>query len=205
MPKIVDHDQRRSEIAQALWQVIHERGIEGVSFRAVAEAAGVSVGRVQHYFTDKESLIHHGCRHMVAAAENAYGPDLDDPDPGRARAALLNLLCAPVPSREDFRKGAAVWAAYQARAVSDPGIAETVVDATAGRRRALAALLTTARGHGRDNECSERRTGADALLLAALSEGLAQRVLVGELPAEEAIGLIRAEVDRLLPHRAADG
>lgn len=193
MPRIVDHEQRRSELAQALWQVIYERGIDGVSFRAVAEAAGVSVGRVQHYFADKEELIHHGCRHMVTAAEAAFGPDPGDPDPGRARAALLDLLRSPVPQDETFRQGAAVWAAYQAKAVSDPGIAEIVVDAAAGRRRILSTLLTTARGGG------GQETGTDALLLAALSEGLAQRVLVGELPAEEALGMIAAEVDRLLP------
>ena len=48
MPKVVDHEQRRSEITMALWLVIYEEGIDGVSFRAVARAAGVSVGRVQH-------------------------------------------------------------------------------------------------------------------------------------------------------------
>ena len=60
MPKIVDHAQRRTEIVHALWQVIYLKGIDGVSFRSVAEAAGISVGRVQHYFPSRSELILEG-------------------------------------------------------------------------------------------------------------------------------------------------
>src|SRR5690625_2815459 len=56
MPRIVDHAARRTEIVYALWAVIHEKGLDSVSFRAVAEAAGVSIGRIQHYFASKEEL-----------------------------------------------------------------------------------------------------------------------------------------------------
>src|SRR5699024_4565647 len=36
MPRIVDHAARRTEIVYALWAVIHEKGLDSVSFRAVA-------------------------------------------------------------------------------------------------------------------------------------------------------------------------
>ena len=48
MPKIVDPEQRRTEIIHGLWAVIYEHGIHAVTYQAVAQAAGVSVGRIQH-------------------------------------------------------------------------------------------------------------------------------------------------------------
>jgi len=80
MPKIVDPEQRRTEIIHGLWAVIYERGIHAVTYQAVAQAAGVSVGRIQHYFDSKQDLVHAGCRAMVegaagALAELAVGED----------------------------------------------------------------------------------------------------------------------------------
>ncbi|NLZ97477.1 MAG: TetR family transcriptional regulator, partial [Micrococcus sp.] len=50
MPKIVDHEQRRRELAQAIWSIIALRGLSAVTLRSVAAEAGVSMGTVQHYF-----------------------------------------------------------------------------------------------------------------------------------------------------------
>ena len=64
MPKVVDHDQRRAEIIGALWEVIGERGTEGASLMTVARAAGVSVGRIQHYFF----LCNDNLNHLIFTA-----------------------------------------------------------------------------------------------------------------------------------------
>lgn len=55
MPKIVDHDQRRRELAEAAWKVITEVGIDGATTREIARASGYSTGVLAHYFL---SLIH---------------------------------------------------------------------------------------------------------------------------------------------------
>jgi AcrR family transcriptional regulator len=57
MPKIVDHDVRRAEIAEALWRVVARDGLEGATIRSVAAEAGWSRGIVEHYFQDKEELL----------------------------------------------------------------------------------------------------------------------------------------------------
>jgi TetR/AcrR family transcriptional regulator, transcriptional repressor of bet genes len=197
MPKVVDRDQRRTELTMALWQVIYEDGIDGVSFRSVARAAGVSVGRVQHYFPSKDEMVLHGCRQMVAAAVAEHGPDQDPGDPHAAREGLTALLCSTVSDGEEFRIGAGVWAAYQAKAVSSPDIAAVVTEALTGRTHALAALLAAARA-GRSGESSSPTAAdrLDALRLGALSEGITQRVLVGAMRADEARKFLRSEVDR---------
>ena len=57
MPKIVDHEQRRRELAEALWRVISESGPTAVSIRTVAAEAGWSPGALRHYFQTREELL----------------------------------------------------------------------------------------------------------------------------------------------------
>jgi AcrR family transcriptional regulator len=57
MPKIVDHDARREEIAEALWRVVRRDGIGAASVRTVAAEAGWSPGAVRYYFPDQTGLL----------------------------------------------------------------------------------------------------------------------------------------------------
>ena len=57
MPKIVDHEQRRSELAAAVWRLASRDGLEAVTLRAVSAEAGWSTGALNHYFSDKEKLL----------------------------------------------------------------------------------------------------------------------------------------------------
>ncbi|WP_285733015.1 TetR/AcrR family transcriptional regulator [Nocardiopsis sp. ATB16-24] len=57
MPKIVDHEQRRRELAEALWRIIGEAGPAAVSIRSVAAEAGWSPGALRHYFRTREELL----------------------------------------------------------------------------------------------------------------------------------------------------
>ena len=57
MPKKVDHQQRREQIAAALMRVVANDGLEAVSLRHVAAEAGVTAGMVQHYFPSKEAMM----------------------------------------------------------------------------------------------------------------------------------------------------
>jgi AcrR family transcriptional regulator len=57
VPKIVDHEQRRRELAEALWRVIAASGPAAVSIRSVAAEAGWSPGALRHYFQTREELL----------------------------------------------------------------------------------------------------------------------------------------------------
>ncbi|HLS74688.1 MAG TPA: TetR/AcrR family transcriptional regulator [Actinomycetaceae bacterium] len=142
MPRIVDHASRRTEIVHALWAVIHEKGLDSVSFRAVAEAAGVSIGRIQHYFTSKEELIREGCAQLVAAAETQYAEVPEDAGP---RRTLWHLVASPIPSTQPRRIGAAVWYAYLAKSVSEPALREIIAGAVDTARTEATGLLHAAR------------------------------------------------------------
>ncbi|MCM6772460.1 TetR family transcriptional regulator [Nocardia sp. CDC159] len=49
--------RRRDQLAAAGEQVIAERGLEGLTHRAVAETAGVPLGSTTYYFADRDDLI----------------------------------------------------------------------------------------------------------------------------------------------------
>lgn len=185
MPRIVDHEQRRSEIVHALWQVIATRGVEGVSLRVVAQAAGISIGRIQHYFDSRETLVLAGLDRLIAQAVAAYERTADSPP----RDRLLHLLVQQVPNSEPGRIGVTVWYAYLAAAVTDARIREILAEALRVGEAESAAHVRAIRGFG-DTEAL-----AVARRLLALSDGLTLRVLVGGLDAADAIAVLRAEVD----------
>ncbi len=57
MPRVVDHDARRRDIAAALLAVAARDGHEGVHSRAVAKELGVAVGSLWHYFDGFDDVI----------------------------------------------------------------------------------------------------------------------------------------------------
>ena len=63
MPRVVDHDERRRQIAEALLAVAARDGHEAVSSRAVAKELGVATGSLWHYFDGFDDVI------RAAAAE----------------------------------------------------------------------------------------------------------------------------------------
>lgn len=200
MPRNVDHAERRAEIVLGLWGVIHERGLEGVTFRAVAESAGVSVGRIQHYFASKDELVREGCTRIVAAARKGHESRTAH---SGAAPSLRDLVASPIPRSESERLGAAVWYAYLARSASDPRIAEIVAAALEDSRRRAARLVEELRGPRRpehpEADPGEARRGEleqEALTLLAVGEGLAQRTTLGTLAVEDALLVVDEELAR---------
>lgn len=57
MPKLVDHDKRREELADAALQIIAREGMRGVTTRAVADESGWSTGVLTHYFGTLNDLL----------------------------------------------------------------------------------------------------------------------------------------------------
>ena len=186
VPKLVDHDVRRREIAQAVWAVIAERGIEGVTLRCVAAEAGVSVGRIQHYHASREELVRDSCRELLKAATQRFEAAGDATPVERLRRLILGRI----PTTPEFAIGTSIWLAYEAKSVDDPVIAELVQRGHAGGVQEAAALLS---------ECGVADASAVALRLMATAEGLAIRVLVGGLEPRGATELLENLIAEVLP------
>lgn len=185
MPRIVDHELRRSEIVHALWRVIAERGIEGVSLRVVADAAGISIGRIQHYFASREALVLAGLELLIERAGDAYAKTAGAPP----RDRLLHVLVQQVPRTKAGRMGVTVWYAYLASAITDTRIREVIAEALRVGETECATHLRAM------HDLDDAGALATGRRLLALSDGLTLRVLVGGLPAAAAIAALQAEVD----------
>jgi AcrR family transcriptional regulator len=117
MPKLVDPEQRRAELAQAVWTVIRRDGLQRASVRNVAREAGLSMGSLRHYFSTQSELL---CFAMELVGDRArtrvraLGPVAD---PRRAAEQLLHEL---VPIDDERRAESEVWLAYTDRALVDP-------------------------------------------------------------------------------------
>ena len=57
VPKVVDHTERRREIAEAVWRVLMRDGLRGASVRAVVAESGLSSGAIRHYFSSHDDLL----------------------------------------------------------------------------------------------------------------------------------------------------
>jgi AcrR family transcriptional regulator len=118
MPKIVDHETRREEIAEALWRVVRRDGIRAASVRTIAAEAGWSAGAVRYYFPDQAGLlsfamdlVSHRVRQRVEAIESE----------GSALSIVMRYLEQVLPLDAERRAEFDVWLAFLAQAQAESG------------------------------------------------------------------------------------
>ena len=192
MPRKIDHDARRRVLAEALWRVMVTSGLEAVSLRQVAAAAGVSMGMVQHYFSDKEEMVLFALRSMtehVSARMGAALAAVPDEPLRRVRAVLVETL----PLDDERRVEAQVAATFLAHAPVDPRIAEYL---KAGYAEGHAYLTEQLAAAGVSDAARE------ASLLFAVNDGLTVHTLAGHLEPDEALAILDGHLARLAPRRS---
>jgi AcrR family transcriptional regulator len=141
MPKEVDHDARRRELADAASRVIARNGLSATTLAQVAEESGWSIGSIRYYFPNKDELI--------AAALWRVGERVDERIRRRTaggmtvadlRAAAAELLPLDASRRED----ALVHLAFMAQAAVVPALADAAEDAARRLQEPLAARIAYA-------------------------------------------------------------
>lgn len=115
MPAVIDHDARRTALAEIAADLVASGGSDAATVRAVAAAAGFSTKAVTHYFPDKRALMLLTYRH--AALSSQARTDASQPAVGGDIAALLHALLPTDPKVErDWR----VWFSFWGLAMADP-------------------------------------------------------------------------------------
>ena len=98
MPKIVDHDERRRVIVEALWRVVARDGAHEVSVRHVAAEAGMPKSSIGHYVGTMPQLMGLAVDQLVQEnTDFIVSLDLLDLDAGKATEVLYALV--PVPTQ----------------------------------------------------------------------------------------------------------
>ena len=113
VPKIVDHETRRRELARAAMRVIGREGLEQASTRAIATEAGWTTGVLQHYFATKDDVLIAVLRELETESTEAFMAAQAD---RTGRAAIEAAAEAMIGTDDD---SARVWIAFMARACVD--------------------------------------------------------------------------------------
>jgi AcrR family transcriptional regulator len=173
MPKIVDHEERREELAGAVWRLASRDGLDAVTMRAVAGEAGWSTGALNHYFEGKEELLLFAFRTIadrvgrrVAAAREGARSSLE---------LARELLAIGLPLDAERREETRVWFAFLGLALSRPALARAQGAAYAQWRRLVASALEQAQAEGDLDPGFDPLREAAALV--ALVDGLAVQAM----------------------------
>ncbi|WP_260634285.1 TetR/AcrR family transcriptional regulator [Streptomyces angustmyceticus] len=199
MPKRVDHEERRTQIAEALVRVAGRRGLHAIGMRDVAAEAGVSLRLVQYYFETKEKLLLHGL-HQLTAGLGARVADRVRAvgEAPRPRETIEAVLLEALPTDEESRTFHLVYTSYAVLSVTDEALAaQPFIDGPHAAEELVAGQLERARDAGLTAPGMDVRT--EAISLLALSAGLGTSVLVGQRTPEAATAVLRHHLDRLFP------
>lgn len=133
---------RRVQLVDVVVALTAERGLDAVSIREVASAAGVSIGAVQHHFPTKDAMLEAAFEHVVTAtrARVAAVSLVDGDVSGNLSRVLQQLL----PLDAERRREARVSVAFAARAATAPALRRLQRRLLAEIRRELRDVLGAA-------------------------------------------------------------
>ncbi|MFJ4845307.1 MULTISPECIES: TetR/AcrR family transcriptional regulator [unclassified Streptomyces] len=135
-----DHEARRQDVSEAVWQVLAAKGFAGLTLRAVAAEMGASTGLLMHYFPTKRALVAHALG--ILEQRTAERPRRERPSPGLAslRAVLIDIL----PLAPDAADRNRIWVASWDVALSDDGLGRDQAERYARMRDGLRTHLDEA-------------------------------------------------------------
>jgi TetR/AcrR family transcriptional repressor of bet genes len=187
MPRQVDREERRREIAAAVLRLVATRGVEAASLRAVAGEAGVSMGAVQHYFTTRDEMLRFALAHgntLLAERGTRLLAEYKPATPHEAFRLFCTLL---LPLDEDSRTAARLWAGLISRGCVDEPT------------RKLAAMAYANLTDFVVRQIRDTLPGADtareARHLVSVIEGLRWPVLFGVYTDQQAMDILDVQLD----------
>lgn len=118
MPRVVNHEVRRREVAAIAAQVVVKEGRAGLTVRNVAQAAGCSTTVVSHYFTDMAELFYE--TYAFAASRTAVRiQEVLEKDPTNITGLIEAVLPLDNERTEEWR----IWFAFWSEALTSPTFA----------------------------------------------------------------------------------
>ncbi|MFI5530202.1 TetR/AcrR family transcriptional regulator [Kitasatospora sp. NPDC051853] len=194
---MVDHEERRRQIAEALLRIADTKGLQSASMRAVAAEAGVSLRLVQYYFETKQGLLLDALTRLgaqlQARMEKWIGAAGTPPTP---RAIVTALLSCILPTDPESRRITRTYAAYYTLVLNDP----EVLQAHGARQPEqlegfLAKQIRAAQQAGEIDPGKDAEITAAGLL--AMVNGLGSSVLGGQRTGDAALAILAHHLDEL--------
>lgn len=194
MPRRVDPDARRAQVADAVIDEIAAHGLRSVTLARISARSGLAIGSIRHYFGDNLREVMSFTLGVLLQRAEHRNPGLSG-DPA-SRVAELVVLVAPTSEQE--RKENIALVEYRVMARTDPGFAAEVAATSLAAAEAIRSLLRSALA---DRVIDEEALHREALLLLTLVEGFSLGSALSPAPLQEAD--VRAVVTDTL-HRIRD-
>lgn len=108
MPKVVDHEVRRAQIAEATGRVMASRGLEELTLRDIAREDGCSPGILNFYFRDREELLAHASKYLRERTRRRQLESLENVE--SFEEAILRELPFGASMRDEWKTRFQLWA-----------------------------------------------------------------------------------------------
>jgi AcrR family transcriptional regulator len=166
MPRVVDHQERRHELAEAAWRVIVRHGLEGTTTRLIAKESGYSAGVLAHYFESKDEILLEALRISHDGVDRRIREAVDDKEGFDAlRTFCIEVLpISELPARETHLE-----MSFWSRALVNDELRSVQRSESSRWRRFLEGLIV---GAQRSGELVEMPPRTIAVLLSAVIDGL---------------------------------
>lgn len=192
MPKKIDHNARRKDIARAAISVIGAQGIDNTRLIDVARAANATTGTITHYFEDKDAVLlaalDHVAQNILFMLRHPEKPD-----------DLIELASLILPVDEKNLRDWRVWISFFSRAIGDPALARINKAYYDEFRDGLAAIIVRQQTEGVLAPQIEPAVTADAII--SIIDGFCIRATLEpeEWPATRQQAQLEAMLRPLLP------
>jgi len=114
VPKIVDHERRRDEIAQVACRVVAEYGFDQATIVRIAREAGYTTGMIAHYYDTKQEIVIAALRLILRRIEERLTAAAGEGEP-----QLLGLLTEALPVDATRFTECAFWTAFWGQVSAD--------------------------------------------------------------------------------------
>ncbi|WND20684.1 TetR/AcrR family transcriptional regulator [Streptomyces violaceus] len=163
--------RQRRRIAEAVWRIAAEQGLDAASMRGIAAEARVSLRVVQYHFDSKQALLVDALRLLheenERLAQGRIRYDMTEPC-----ALLRAVLDEFLPLDEQRAFALRVFTAYYARSLTDPELATVFLAAEQPLERLVADVIGVGEAAGLTTPGIDRTYEADLLVSGAVGLGL---------------------------------
>lgn len=142
MPKKVDHDQRRIEIARVIREITWNEGVEGLKIRNVADKVGYGPSVIVHYFDNKREMLNFSQRESRKQGERAIIAAWN------AGASLEECIAVLLPISDEMKSVWHLFFAFWGLAMYDPQLAEERLHATSDAKDIFIEIIKSAQSRG---------------------------------------------------------
>lgn len=199
MPRVVDHAQRRTDLAEAVWRVIRRDGVEHASVREVAREASLSMGSLRYFFDSQDGLLRfamHEVMRRVQARIEAGAPAREAAmRRGKTYDVVIDLLEQVLPIDDERLAEAQIWLAFSPRSMIDPQMQVMRKEADEGVRDLCRQCLLGLSGFGLLAPARNLRHETERLW--ALIDGLTLHLVTGHTSRRAARQVLRGHVTEL--------